>query len=279
MNRESLALLSKDDLIELLVAQAACHAAEMAAQAARLVELERRLGLNSRNSGKPPSSDGLAKPPRTRSLRRPSGRKPGGQKGHKGETLRQVAAPDATVDHFPEACSQCAAALSKATATGYRARQVFDLPEPRPLMVTEHRAHRCRCARCGTETGAWFPAGVAAPVQYGPRITANVVCQCRMNFPQKCRSTFPHFCGFGDQPVVDRGCSFGGRPRRRLVRAGSALTGVIRLSATRAACSLRRYELPSIWITTAWCSRRRAGVIPAHQLCKGRSMGDQGRES
>jgi transposase len=164
MHREALALLSKDELIDLLLAQEA-----------RLAELERRLGLNSRNSGKPPSSDGLKKPPRTRSLRRPSGRKPGGQKGHKGETLRQVAEPDATVDHYPGACSQCASALSKATAMGYRARQVFDLPEPRPLMVTEHRAHRCRCEHCGTETGAWFPAGVTAPVQYGPRIAANVV--------------------------------------------------------------------------------------------------------
>ncbi len=175
MNRDAFALLSKDDLVALLLAREKRHAAEIAALTTRIAELERRLGLNSRNSGKPPSSDGLKKPPRTRSLRRPSGRKPGGQKGHKGKTLRQVAEPDATVDHYPGACSQCAAALSKATAMGYRARQVFDLPEPRPLMVTEHRAHRCRCEQCGAETGAWFPAGVAAPVQYGPRIAANVV--------------------------------------------------------------------------------------------------------
>ena len=83
MNREALALLSKDELIDLLLAQEA-----------RLAELERRLGLDSRNSGKPPSSDGLKKPPRTRSLREKSGRKPGGQKGHMGETLRQAAEPD-----------------------------------------------------------------------------------------------------------------------------------------------------------------------------------------
>ncbi len=76
MNREVLALLSKDDLVELLVAQAARHAAEMAALTARIGELERRLGLNSRNSGKPPSSDGLRKPPRTRRLRQASGRNP-----------------------------------------------------------------------------------------------------------------------------------------------------------------------------------------------------------
>ncbi len=175
MNRDALALLSKDDLVELLLAREKRHAAEIAALTARIAELERRLDLNSRNSGKPPSSDGLKKPPRTRSLRQPSGRKPGGQKGHKGETLRQVAEPDATVDHYPGACRQCASALTPATATGYSARQVFDLPEPRPVMVTEHRAHCCRCGQCGVETRAWFPEAVAAPVQYGPRILAIVV--------------------------------------------------------------------------------------------------------
>ncbi len=171
MNREALALLSKDQLIDLILAQEA-----------RLCELERRLGLNSTNSGKPPSSDGLNKPPagktrqrRTTSLREKSGRQPGGQKGHKGETLRQVADPDITVDHFPEACRHCGSSLTPTMATGYGARQVFDLPDPRPLVVTEHRAHRCCCERCGTQTGASFPDGVTAPVQYGARITAMVM--------------------------------------------------------------------------------------------------------
>ena len=90
MDRTALSQLSKDDLIALLVAQEA-----------RIGELERRLGLNSSNSGKPPSSDGLKKPVRVSSLREPSGKKTGGQKGHPGETLRRVETPDATVDHFP----------------------------------------------------------------------------------------------------------------------------------------------------------------------------------
>ena len=68
---------------------------------ARIAELERRLGLNSSNSGKPPSSDGLKKPPRVSSLREPSGKKTGGQKGHPGETLRRTETPDATIDHYP----------------------------------------------------------------------------------------------------------------------------------------------------------------------------------
>ncbi len=113
---------------------------------ARAAELERRLGLNSSNSGKPPSSDGLKKPPRVSSLREPSGKKTGGQQGHPGETLCQVAKPDVTIDHYPPACTGCGEPLTAATATGHVARQVFDLPEPRPLIVTEHRAHACRCA-------------------------------------------------------------------------------------------------------------------------------------
>ena len=52
---------------------------------------------------------------------------------------------------------------------------MFDLPEPRPLVVTEHRAHDCRCAACGAQTRALFPDGVNAPVQYGPRIGAFVL--------------------------------------------------------------------------------------------------------
>jgi len=145
---------------------------------ARVAELERRLGLNSSNSGKPPSSDGLHKPkrePRTRSLRERSGKPPGGQTGHKGETLRQVDAPGHTVEHYPEACPACGSALSGAMSTGYGARQVFDLPEPLPLAVTEHRAHTCRCGHCGRLTRADFPDGVTAPVQYGPRLAAVVV--------------------------------------------------------------------------------------------------------
>ena len=164
MDREAFNQFSKDELIALLLAQEA-----------RIAELERRLGLNSSNSGKPPSSDGLKKPPRVSSLREPSGKKTGGQKGHPGETLCRVEKPDATMDHYPETCAACGEPLTAAMATGHLARQVFDLPEPRPLIVTEHRAHACCCAACGTQTRGAFPAGVTAPVQYGTRIAAFVL--------------------------------------------------------------------------------------------------------
>ena len=94
MDRTALEQLSLHDLIALLLAQEARHAAEMAAMRAHVAELERRLSLNSSNSGKPPSSDGVKKPARVTSLREPSGKKTGGQKGHPGETLRQVEKPD-----------------------------------------------------------------------------------------------------------------------------------------------------------------------------------------
>jgi transposase len=161
-------------LIEHLIAQNALLVGERDALLARVAELERRLGLDSSNSGKPPSSDGLKKPPRVSSLRESSGKKSGGQTGHPGETLCRVEKPDATIDHYPQACAGCGGPLTAATATGHVARQVFDLPQP-TLIVTEHRAHACRCAACGTQTRSAFPEGVTAPVQYGQRIAAFVL--------------------------------------------------------------------------------------------------------
>jgi len=171
MIRETPGAPSTEDLITLIAALRAENESLMA----RIAELERQLGLNSSNSGKPPSSDGLKKPVRVTSLRERSAKKPGGQKGHKGETLRQVADPDGVVDHYPSACSGCGAGLDPDTSVGHSARQVFDLPEPEPLVVTEHRAHDCRCPTCGAKTRAAFPDGVNAPVQYGPRIGAFVL--------------------------------------------------------------------------------------------------------
>jgi len=171
MNRDAPVEPSREDLLALIAAQAA----QIAALTARIAELERRLGQDSSNSGKPPSSDGLKRPVRVRSLREPSGKPPGGRKGHPGNTLRQTETPDAVVDHYPQACAGCGMGLMAAMASGHTARQVFDLPEPRPPVVTEHRAHECRCPGCGQRTKAAFPAGVAAPVQYGPRISAVAV--------------------------------------------------------------------------------------------------------
>jgi len=93
----------------------------------------------------------------------------------------------ATVDHFPPTCDGCGAALSETMATGHTGRQVFDLPEPQPLVVTEHRAHQCQCTACGTRTRAAFPEGVNAPVQYGTRIAAFVVYLLHYQLPPEKR--------------------------------------------------------------------------------------------
>jgi transposase len=169
--------------IEHLAAQNALLASERQTLLARVAELERRLGLNSSNSSKPPSSDGLKKPPpRTRSLRQQSKKTSGGQPNHPGKTLSAVIDPDRIVDHFPPTCDNCAQPLPQSAGDGYVARQVFDLPDPAPLMVTEHRAHRCRCAACGTVSTGKHPDGVRAPVQYGERIAAIVVYLATFQF-------------------------------------------------------------------------------------------------
>lgn len=149
------------------------QAAQIAALTARVAELERRLGLNSRNSSKPPSSDGLAKPP-PKSLRTKTGRRAGKQPGAPGSTLRQVAVPDEIVEHRPGRCRGCDEDLADAVGAGVGVRQVFDVP-PGRLRVVEHRLRSCRCRNCGLVTAAAAPPGVNAPVQYGPGIAAVVV--------------------------------------------------------------------------------------------------------
>src|SRR5579859_7720861 len=97
-----------DERIAELEAENARQREQITALLARVHDLEARLSKNSHNSGKPPSSDGLKRQlPRTRSLRGKSGKKPGGQLGHAGETLHLVAVPDAIVEHHPTVCAAC----------------------------------------------------------------------------------------------------------------------------------------------------------------------------
>ena len=134
-----LASLTHEQKVEVILAlyqRALYH--RLAPLQARVLELEARLAKDCHNSSKPPSSDGFSKKPR--SLRRPSGRKRGGQPGHEGTTLRQVAEPDVPIVHpLPDLCDARGAPLSMEAAklTGER-RQVVDLPAIR-FQVTEHR--------------------------------------------------------------------------------------------------------------------------------------------
>ena len=148
---------------------------QIAALEAEVADLRRQLGLDSSNSSKPPSSDGLKKKPRVpSSLRGRSGKASGGQKGHKGDTLRQVADPDCVVRHEACVCRHCRSRLDPKAAAGIEKRQVFDVPE-RLLVVTEHQAAIYRCEHCRGMTTAAFPDGVVSLTQYGERLRAAAI--------------------------------------------------------------------------------------------------------
>lgn len=139
---------------------------------ARVRELEGRVAKDSHNSGKPPSSDGLAR--KTKSLRKRSGKKPGGQIGHWGQTLRLVAVPDEIVEHRPMVCRRCQAPLATAPLVLRERRQVQDLP-PLRLHVTEHQALHVQCSACQAVSVGAFPAQAPSRAQYGPRLRALAV--------------------------------------------------------------------------------------------------------
>ena len=161
--------------IALLQSHMAALRQENASLKQQVAELRRQLDKNSSNSSKPPSSDGLKKPPRVfKSLRGRSGKTSGGQPGHMGDTLRQVDKPDRIERHVATSCRHCHACLTAAMATGEERRQVFDLPAPR-LEVTKHRAATYCCQHCRGTTTAAFPGTITGHVQHGPRLRAAAV--------------------------------------------------------------------------------------------------------
>lgn len=138
----------------------------------RIEELERRLSKDSHNSSKPPSSDGLGC--KLREKRKKSERRSGGQKGHPGQTLVQVAEPDRVIEHRPDFCQNCQYDLKAIEGEVKERRQLHDLPELR-LEVEEHQMVGIRCPRCQTWTRGNFPKQVQAAAQYGPRLQALTV--------------------------------------------------------------------------------------------------------
>jgi transposase len=148
--------------------------AEVVALISENKELHRRLGMNSGNSSKPPSSDGLRKKPAPQRLREGSGKKSGGQVGHKGATLEFSATPDIIVHHLPETCV-CGTDLSQIMSESVpEKRQVFDIPHPK-IEITEHLLHRKICPHCRAVNKAAAPASAPAPVNYGENVRSYAV--------------------------------------------------------------------------------------------------------
>ena len=177
-------------VVELVVELVAGFAAQLEALSTRVVALEAenaalrlenptlqaenaalraRLGTNSHNSSKPPSSDGPGLKPHPKSQRTQSGRKPGGQPGHVGHTLRLVDEPDEVKVHAPSRCKACGKSLEAVSATRRERRQVVDIP-PVKARIVEHQAETKCCPGCGAETTGEFPEGIEAPAQYGPGV-------------------------------------------------------------------------------------------------------------
>ncbi len=144
-------------------------------------ECRRQLAQNSRNSSRPPSSDGFKKENSTangRPRRDCEKKSSGGQPGHQGRTMRQTSQPDSVQELYPTVCPHCGEAIDE-TAEWHpeiQVRQLVDQEVPsRTIKTTEYRAHRCSCSHCGRLVRATFPAGVDGPVQFGPNLSAHVV--------------------------------------------------------------------------------------------------------
>jgi transposase len=250
--------------------------ARIAEQDAEIAELKRQLAVSSRNSSKPPSTDGLGKPA-PKSLRGRSGRTPGGQPGHQGRTLRQVQRPDEVVVHEPGACAGCGSTLAPdGPPTRMIRRQVFDIPQI-TVRVVEHRILSRRCS-CGVVTAAAGPAGVTAPVSYGAHAAAIAVYLCLGQHLPVERTAALLGELFGTPMAVGTVAAWTARaaaglaPFTAAVRAGLAEADLVHADETGLRVAGRLHWLhvaSSNRFTALYCHRRRgkdgidaAGVLP-----------------
>lgn len=241
---QSISSLTKADLIALVLqlserlssveealAQMSAQNTDLQAQnqalLGRVRELEARLSKDSHNSGKPPSSDGLARKPKSL---RPKGDKPtGGQPGHRGTTLCLSENPDNVVEHTPALCAGCGQSLDGVCSECIERRQVHDLP-PLKLFVTEHRAITKTCPACRRLNRGSFPQSVSQPVQYGPGVRALCVyLQVHHLLPfERTQQLFGDLFGIGQRPGAthDGGCLSEGSLANFLSTCHERLEGV-----------------------------------------------------
>ena len=169
MERKQLEALEKEQLIEIILELFE----EVKRLTARVAELEAQLNTNSANSSKPPSQDGFNKP-EPKSLRKASGKKPGGQKGHKGNGLQLFKEPDEIIEHKAEVCSKCGMDISEAECTGCKCTSnVIDVKIE--VTIIAHKQMETVCPSCGTQNYGEMPEGTGHSVQYGTGLRAFVV--------------------------------------------------------------------------------------------------------
>jgi len=150
----------------------------------QLQALQDQLNKNSKNSSKPPSSDGFKKTPRTKSQRKPGNKKNGGQEGHVGHTLNPVEEPGHIEVHVADRCAVCGATLEDVEAEDHQRRQVFDIP-PVKIEVTEHQAEIKTWPHCSARNMALFP-----PVRHRDRCNMAAACS---NAKKRGAATYRHF--------------------------------------------------------------------------------------
>jgi transposase len=161
--------MTKDEELEQLRQENSALREQVRLLSERISALEAQLAKDSHNSHLPPSSDRFGRQPK--SLRKKSGKQPGGQAGHAGNTLKVSETPDLVIVHPVEYCQHCQRDLREVESLHVERRQVIDLP-PKRVLVIEHQAQQKCCPRCQQISLAAFPDDVRAPVQYGAAIGA-----------------------------------------------------------------------------------------------------------
>src|SRR5713101_225980 len=161
--------MTKDEELEQLRQENSALRDQVRLLSERISDLEARLAKDSHNSHLPPSSDRFQRQPK--SLRKRSGKQPGGQSGHPGSTLLLSPTPDQVIVHPVECCQHCQRDLRKVESLAVERRQVLDLP-PKRVVVIEHQAQQKCCPSCHEISSATFPDDVRAPVQYGAALGA-----------------------------------------------------------------------------------------------------------
>src|SRR5712691_10209612 len=161
--------MTKDEELEQLRQENSTLREQVARLSERISQLEAQLAKDSHNSHLPPSSDRFQRQPK--SLRKKSGKQPGGQAGHGGKTLKLSETPDQVIVHAVDHCQHCQQDLREVASLQVERRQVIDLP-PKRVLVIEHQAQQKCCPTCQQISSAPFPENVKAPVQYGAALGA-----------------------------------------------------------------------------------------------------------